>query len=152
MFKTFSGQVIDLEDYVRNYVETNENVTIGVCTDSIARGKRLNYATVVVLYRKGKGGHVLFERNTIERYLFGIASQKDFQKLYHDTVLTQSVVERLSEFADIIEVNLDFNADSDYFSNTVLLASIGWFKAQGVDVKGKPCQYAHVADKFVRIA
>jgi len=151
MWKKLSDRTeVDLKTYVADYIAKYPETAIGISTDSINRGMNTWYATVVVLYRKGKGGHVLFSRRKNTRKLFGNASQKDFMKLYNETIYTQEVVDLLDEYHNIMDVHLDFNLDKNYFSNQVLLASMGYFQGKGIRVKGKPGEYAQVADKVVR--
>jgi len=148
--KLITQESIELYSYVKDYITLHNDTVIGISTDSLCKSNKIVYATVVVLYRKGKGGHVLYRREFKERKLYGKASGKNFEKLYYETILSQQVVEILEDFSPLIDVNLDFNNDPLYFSNNVLLASMGWFKAKGVKVSGKPCCYAQVADEVVR--
>ena len=60
--KLYSAEEVDLNDYIKEYMNVNENVDILIGCDSQNIGANTIYAIVVALYREGKGAHVLYRR------------------------------------------------------------------------------------------
>lgn len=147
-----STPIENLKDYLTNWLIDNPEDQIMISCDSQNRGNETKYARVIVLYRKGKGGHVLYERKNFERKLFGKASGKDFEKLYKEAELLNELadflINDLGRKPDVIA--LDYNPDPNFFSNKVLLTAIGWLSSKAKSVVGKPNPYAYVADYAVR--
>lgn len=144
--------VENLKDYLTNWLIDNPEDEILISCDSQSVGDQVNYARVIVLRKKGKGGHVLYERISTPRKLYGKESGKDFEKLYKEATLISEladfIIENLGRKPDVIA--LDYNPDPYYFSNQVLLASVGWLSAKAKSVVGKPNPYSYVADHAVR--
>lgn len=67
MFRTTRGEKIELIDYVKQYISSHPNVNIFVGTDSQNYRTGTVYATAVVLYNPGKGGHIIFQREKTPR-------------------------------------------------------------------------------------
>lgn len=67
MFRTSRGEKVDLIEYVKNYMISHPGVNIFVGTDSQNYRTGTVYATAVVLYTPGKGGHIIFQRDKTER-------------------------------------------------------------------------------------
>ena len=64
-FRKSSGENIpNLEEYVRNYVETHPNIDVRIGTDSQTEGGKTKFSTVVAMYDHGDGvqghGHIVF--------------------------------------------------------------------------------------------
>lgn len=146
------SKIVDLKDYLTNWLIENPEDKILISCDSQNRGPETKYARVIVLRKEGKGGHVLYERKSFPRKLYGKASGKDFEKLYKEAELLNEladyIIENLGRKPDVIA--LDYNADPHYFSNKVLLTAIGWLSQKAKSVVGKPNPYAYVADHAVR--
>lgn len=153
VFKNFAGEIVEINSYVGAFVEKNPNTKIYISTDSQSKGEFTMYITVVVLYIPTKGGHVVYSRTLKDRKIYGKASGKDFHKLYIESELSLGVANSILEVtgikADYIE--LDYNNDPRYFSNTVLVQTLGWIRSLGYEVKFKPdvCS-TYMADKLVK--
>ena len=71
--KTSGEKVVDLVTYVKNYVETHQNIDVIVGTDSQSKGSKTYFSTVVALYdygdgEHGHGAHCVFKRWSTPRY------------------------------------------------------------------------------------
>ena len=65
--KLYSGEKVGVIEYVKEYMETHNDVEILIGCDSQNFGNKTIYAIVVALYHKGKGAHVLFNKWTTQR-------------------------------------------------------------------------------------
>lgn len=152
-----TGKLVDLLKEISTFNSLYPNGKIYVSTDSQVKGGKVKYATVVVLHKvdengKGMGANVMYKLERDVRKTFGKSSGKDFVKLYKETDLSietsNYIREQLNIDVDFIE--LDYNSDPYYFSNTVLLAAIGYVKALGFAVRGKPALASYAADKLAK--
>lgn len=146
------SKIVDLKDYLTNWLIENPKDKILISCDSQNHGKDTEYARVIVLRKKGKGGHVLYDKQTFKRKLFGEESGKDFEKLYKEAQLLDEladyIIENLGRKPDTIV--LDYNPDPYFFSNKVLVATLGWLSQKAKKVVGKPSPYVHIADRAVK--
>ena len=142
----------DLRDYLTNWLIDNPEDKVLISTDSQNRGDQTLYARVIVLYKEGKGGHVIYERLKYPRTKYGKQSGLDYEKLEKEAILSfelaEFLIDELNRKPDVIA--LDYNPDPHYFSNTLLRNSIGWMQTYAKKVVGKPNPYAYVADHAVR--
>ena len=58
--KLYSGEVVELIDYVKEYMSLHNDVEILIGCDSQNFSDKTIYAIVVALYHRGKGAHVLY--------------------------------------------------------------------------------------------
>lgn len=157
-FKTLgTGKEVSLLEEIKNFVETSENGKIYVSTDSQVKGANVKFATVVVLHnvdksKTGKGARVFYTTLKEVRKLFGKSSGKDFAKLYKETELSVNVANYIRDNLNIKVdyIDLDYNADPVYFSNTVLLNALGYVKGLGYTPRGKPALASYAADKLAK--
>ena len=73
-FRKSSGENIpNLEEYVRNYVETHPNIDVMIGTDSQTEGGKTKFSTVVAMYDhgdgvQGHGAHCVYRRWSVPKY------------------------------------------------------------------------------------
>lgn len=153
-FKTMNRKkpINSLKDYLANFLIDNPDAKIYLSSDSQNIGKKTVHAVVIILYLKGRGGHVLYKKEYSDRVLFGKSSGTDFNKLFHEAQMLNELAtyikDNLNRKVDLIA--LDYNEDKKYFSNKVFLASIGWLSDKAHKVVGKPNYFSAAADKVVR--
>jgi predicted RNase H-related nuclease YkuK (DUF458 family) len=128
------GREVDLIPYVRTELEQNENVRIYIGTDSQNIGEKTVYATVVVLHYGNNGAHVLYSKTTFPRV------KDNFTRLWNEVEYSLEVAEELYNGglprADYID--LDYNPDPIYRSNSVLRSALGYVESMGYKARMKP--------------
>jgi len=141
VFKRLSdNRAIDLVPYVKQHLaDATENVRIYIGTDSQNVGDVTKYATVVVLHHGNNGAHVIYSKHSVPRV------RDTFTRLWNETELSLEVAEILHDAglprADYID--LDYNPDPIYRSNSVLRSALGYVESMGYKARCKP--YAHAA-------
>jgi predicted RNase H-related nuclease YkuK (DUF458 family) len=140
---------IDLAEYVRQYLIEKPNTQLFIGTDSQSKGSKTYYALVVVLYNEKKGGKVLFTK-------FFVPVIKDkWSKLWKEVELSLDVAAILHDSGirkSLLTIDLDYNTDEKYYSNTLLTSAVGFAKGMGYECRSKPDSPAasNVADMLVK--
>jgi predicted RNase H-related nuclease YkuK (DUF458 family) len=138
-FKTLgSHEVVDnLIEYINEKINAKPGIKLYVGTDSQNSRRMSTYATVIVLHMNendnGKGAHVLYCREHLPKI------RDRFARLWGE-------VERSIEVANILRdggltiknIDLDFNEDPRWQSNTVLRSAVGYVEASGYIARWKP--------------
>lgn len=124
---------IDLIPYIKDYFNTNPDTEILIGTDSQNKRKNTTYALCCVLYRPGKGGHVLYTRYETPR------DPDTRTRLINETWASIELAEYIKSQLGIKAtfIDLDLNNDSKYKSNEVLSSAVGLTEAYGYDTRYK---------------
>ena len=108
IFKKLSDhKKIDVGEYVTNYLFENPGTDLYVGCDSQNTKNFTIYATVVVLHKNNKGGHVLYCKESVPKIL------NNFSKLWGEVDRSIILASKLNhEFGIPIKyVDLDLNPD-----------------------------------------
>jgi predicted RNase H-related nuclease YkuK (DUF458 family) len=141
-------QVVDLIPYLKEKLKEREDIKIYVGSDSQNMGSRTMYALVIVLHYGKSGGHVVYSKKSVSRI------RDRFTRLWNE-------VEDSVQLAQYLEANgiqkpdfidLDFNPDPKYQSNTVLRSALGYVESLGYHPRCKPEAVAatYIADKICK--
>jgi predicted RNase H-related nuclease YkuK (DUF458 family) len=148
-FKSLTdGQNIDLIPYLKSKLAEADNIRMYVGTDSQNIGSRTVYATVIVLHYGNSGGHVVYCKTSVPKIL------DKFTKLWNEVEDSVSLAQYLEENG--IEkpafIDLDFNPDPKYQSNTVLRAALGYVESLGYSPRCKPyaVSASYIADRICK--
>ena len=131
--KLYSAEEVDLNDYIKEYMNVNENVDILIGCDSQNIGANTIYAIVVALYREGKGAHVLYRRWKTEK------ERVRYIRLLQEVWYAIETAEALGE-AGIPKpkwIDVDLNPDPKYKSNEVFRQAVGMVEGMGYKVRYK---------------
>jgi len=154
-WRTLSGTSIT--DSIANAVkeaiirETNLGYKLKVCigSDSQSHGSKVEFATVIVFLREGKGGFMFVTnssmKNTMsikERMLLEVSKSIDIA--YH-------LCNILDQYDVDLEVHADINTNPQFKSNPALKEAMGYIMGMGFEFKAKPDAFASssCADKLV---
>jgi uncharacterized protein len=141
-------QVVDLIPYLKEKLKERDDIKIYVGSDSQNMGSRTMYALVIVLHYGNSGGHVIYSKQSVSRI------RDRFTRLWNE-------VEDSVQLAQYLEANgiqkpdfidLDFNPDPKYQSNTVLRSALGYVESLGYHPRCKPEAVAatYIADKICK--
>lgn len=134
-FKLGDSQQVDLKDYLNDWLNKNPEAKIYIGCDSHNHpsGRQTIYATVIVLHKKGNGGHVLFNKAVFPM----ISSQ--FERLWKEVELSMKAVEDLESLGltkpDFVDV--DLNPDPKMKSNSLLRGAVGLIESKGIKTRYK---------------
>lgn len=137
-FKSLSTQKpVNIVNYVKEVMRLKPETKLYVGTDSQNGRRMTTYATVIVLHfnenETGKGAHVLYSRESLPKL------RDRYTRLWGE-------VERSVEVSNILRdggltiknIDLDFNEDPRWQSNTVLRSAVGYVEASGFVARWKP--------------
>lgn len=159
-FSTIQGQPIpDVVSYIKDWMaqrnqELNffpdDEMKLYVATDSQNRGNKTLYASVIVIYRVGKGGHVILWREYVNR--IHDMERKLRLEGYRTMEIAQKIMDEDPDLGKLIIVHFDFNSDAQFPSYKLTNEFVGWAKGIGLRAEIKPLSYVamHVADNFVQ--
>jgi uncharacterized protein len=146
IWRRLSGQIIeaDIVDEVRTTVlqELEDGNKLKVCigTDSQVKGNEIDFATVIVFIRKGKGGFMFIRNETMiqkmqikERMLYEVG--KSIEVAY-------SLCNIFTMYGVDMEVHADINTNPNFKSNDALKEAMGYIQGMGFAFKAKPEAYA----------
>ena len=139
-FKKSSGEKVpNLEEYVKEYVNTHKNIDVMVGTDSQSKGSKTVFSTVVAMYDhgdgiQGHGAHCIFKRWTTPRY----KKEQRFERLIKETEESINTANKLRDFGIKVQfIDIDINPDPKYKSNEAFNAAYGWVTGEGYDCRWK---------------
>lgn len=124
---------IDLEEYLKNWIEQNPEHKIYIGCDSHNEVGKTTFATVIVLHYSSGGGHVLYHRS-----VFPLIEDR-YQRLWKEVEYSVSAATELINlgFDKPDYIDIDLNPDPKYKSNTLLRAAVGLIESLGIPARYK---------------
>lgn len=157
IFKTLGDKKqINLIPYISQYIKKYPDATILIGTDSQNKKSNTLYAICVVLYRPGKGGHVLFSKIETPRIRGFKKDEFDKVRLLNETWYSVEIAEKIREELGIKAtwIDIDINNDKKWKSNLVLSEALGLVNAYGYAPRYKnsphPPVITYCCDKLVK--
>lgn len=142
-----------IEDLVRDTLEKEQqagnNIKVCIGTDSQVRGTTIDFATVIVFLREGRGGFMFINNDKMkgrmalkERLLTEVS--KSIEAAYR-------IARILDQFNVDLEVHADINTNPQFKSNASLSDAMGYIIGMGYAFKAKPHSFASTscANKIV---
>ncbi len=142
-----------IEDEVRNMLlkERANGNPIKVCigTDSQVKGKTIEFATVIVFVRKGKGGFMYINNETIVRKM--AVKERMLDEVARSITVAYSLCKLFIAFNVDMEIHADINTNPNFKSNSALKEAMGYILGMGFAFKAKPHAFAssQCADRMV---
>jgi uncharacterized protein len=116
--------------------DLGNRIKVCIGTDSQVYGRDVDFATVVLLHRRGKGGYMYIasertaQRMTLkERMLLEVS--RSIEVAYHLCPL-------FDLYKTELEVHADINTNPRFGSNTALSEAMGYILSMGFTFKAKP--------------
>jgi predicted RNase H-related nuclease YkuK (DUF458 family) len=120
--------------------ELGNQIKVCIGTDSQVRGTETEFATVIVILRKGRGGFMFINndrtRNKMslkERLLIEVSRSIDIA--YH-------LCNLFDTYGTELEVHADINTNPRFGSNAALSEAMGYILSMGFTFKAKPDAHA----------
>ena len=134
-FKTLTGVIIpDLAEYVKKYMAERDDIELLIATDSQCYGNyKTVYGVVVALYTKGKGAHVLCQRESTP--MEWDTSNRLMTEVWKSVQVAEYLRESGLPRPKFIDV--DLNPDPKYRSNKVLRQAVGFVEGMGYTARVK---------------
>ena len=129
--------VTDIYSYVTDILSRKPDTKLYVGTDSQNSRRLTTYATVIVLHYNendsGKGGHVLYSKETLPKM------RDRYARLWGEVERSVEVSNMLKDLGLTVKnIDLDFNEDPRFNSNTILRSAVGYVEASGFEARWKP--------------
>lgn len=132
MFRTVNGTEVDPVEYVRKYIREHEGIQLFIGCDSQNYGRVTVYATAIVLYTPGKGGHVIYEKERVPREK--ASAVRLINEVWKSVSLANSLKDAGIQSPEFIDI--DINPSKRYKSNEVFASAVGI-----VEGCGYKCRY-----------
>ena len=132
IFTKIDGTVIDLENYIKEYMKDHPGIDIMVGCDSQNRRKKTSYAAVVALYNPGHGAHVIFRRwNTPKEH---VRSSRLLNEVWSSVEIAEAI--RTTGYKPKY-IDIDINPDPRYRSHEVFNQATGMVKTTYFSIVNK---------------
>lgn len=145
---------IPIADEVSNVLlrerEAGHELKVCIGTDSQVKGKETEFATVIVVIRKGKGGF-MYIHNEITKQKMSI-KQRMLTEVGKSIEVAYALCNIFSRFSVDMEVHADINTNPNFKSNDALKEAMGYIVGMGFAFKAKPDAFASssCANKIVQ--
>lgn len=129
-----------VEEVLRRERELGNKMKVCIGTDSQVRDKTIEFATVIVFLREGKGGFMFINNDKTkirmsmkERLLAEVTKSID---------VAYSLCDLLDAYEVGLEVHADINTNPHFHSNVALKEAMGYILSMGFAFKAKPEAFA----------
>jgi uncharacterized protein len=145
-WRKLSGQLIEgsIEDEVRQTVlreiEAGNKLKVCIGTDSQAKGKETDFATVIVFVRKGKGGFMYIRNETTSQKMY--IKERMLIEVGKSIEVAYALCNIFTMYDVDMEVHADINTNPNFKSNDALKEAMGYIQGMGFAFKAKPDAFA----------
>ncbi len=145
-WRKFNGIHIDrpIVDEVRETIirEIAAGYKLKVCigSDSQVYGKVIEFGTVIVFLREGRGGFMYIANETSTQRM-GL-KERLLHEVSRSIEIAYDVCNLLDEYDVDLEVHADINTNPNFQSNTALHEAMGYILSMGFVFKAKPESFA----------
>lgn len=139
--KRYTGELVDiLRTAIEREQSAGHRLKVCVGTDSQVYRDQVEYATVIVVLREGRGGF-MFIRNNTEHFKPSI-KERMLHEVSQSIEVAYGICELLDEKRVDLEVHADINTDPQFKSNPALKEAMGYIIGMGFVFKAKPDAFA----------
>ncbi len=145
-WRKLNGQLIEgsIEDEVRQTVlrekEAGNELKVCIGTDSQAKGKDTDFATVIVFVRKGKGGFMYIRNETTRQKMY--IKERMLLEVGKSIEVAYALCRIFTMYNVDMEVHADINTNPNFKSNDALKEAMGYIQGMGFAFKAKPEAFA----------
>jgi len=142
-----------LKDEVRQILQQeiaiDNKLKVCIGSDSQVKGKHIEFATVIVFIRQGKGGFMFIHNETIQRKM--ALKERMLDEVNRSIEVAYELCSLFIAFNVDMEIHADINTNPNFKSNTALKDAMGYIMGMGFAFKAKPNAFAgsKCADKIV---
>lgn len=129
-----------VEKTIQKELENGQKIRVCVGTDSQVRGKTVQFATVIVFLREGKGGFMYINTEMLTQNM--TLRERMINEVGRSVTTAYELGDILSRYKIPLEVHADINTDTSFKSNVALKEAMGYIMAMGYEFKAKPFAFA----------
>lgn len=118
--------------------EKEQGNPIKVCigTDSQVRGLETEFATVIVVLRKGRGGYMFIQNEKSTQKMF--LKERLLIEVSRSIDIAYKLCPLFEQYKTELEVHADINTNPRFNSNIALSEAMGYILSMGFTFKAKP--------------
>jgi len=145
-WRRFNGDKIELDIYkavekaIIQESEAGYNLKVCIGTDSQQKGDDIEYATVIVFLREGRGGF-MFIHNEKNKHKISI-KERMLLEVAKSIEIAYKLCGLFNQYNVDMEVHADINTNPQFKSNVALSEATGYILGMGFAFKAKPEAFA----------
>ncbi len=145
-WRKLNGQriTIPIKDEVINVLQreyaAGHDLKVCIGTDSQVKGKVIEFATVIVFIRKGKGGFMYILNDEVHRRM--PIKERMLVEVGKSVAIAYELCNVFSRFNVAMELHVDINTNPNFKSNDALKDAMGYIVGMGFAFKAKPDAFA----------
>lgn len=140
----------EMNDVLMRERAAGHELKVCIGTDSQVKGKIIEFATVIVFIRKGKGGFMYIHNETSQQKMS--IKQRMLTEVAMSIDIAYKLCNIFSRYSVDMEVHADINTNPSFKSNDALKEAMGYIMGMGFVFKAKPEAFASssCANKIVQ--
>ncbi|MFN8322097.1 MAG: ribonuclease H-like YkuK family protein [Chitinophagales bacterium] len=116
--------------------ESGNHIKVCIGTDSQVRGSETEFATVIVLLRKGRGGFMFINNEkTVQKMSL---KERLLTEVARSIEIAYALCPLFDKYSTELEVHADINTNPRFGSNAALSEAMGYILSMGFTFKAKP--------------
>ena len=145
-WRKFNGVEITrpIEDEVRETIEkeaaAGNKLKVCIGSDSQVYGKTIEFGTVIVFLREGRGGFMLIANESSTQRMS--LKERLLYEVSRSIEIAYALCNLLDEYGVDLEVHADINTTPNFQSNTALQEAMGYILSMGFVFRAKPDSFA----------
>lgn len=145
-WRKFNGVEIarPIEDEVRETIEkeaaAGNKLKVCIGSDSQVYGKTIEFGTVIVFLREGRGGFMLIANESSTQRMS--LKERLLYEVSRSIEIAYALCNLLDEYGVDLEVHADINTNPNFQSNTALQEAMGYILSMGFVFRAKPDSFA----------
>lgn len=139
----------EIHDVMLREREAGHQVAVYIGTDSQVKGHSVDFATVIVFHRKGKGAFMFVQPQRVSNKL---GLHERMLEEVHRSITTACILKPLFLQHEVVpEIHVDINTQAAFKSHAALGEATGYLRGMGFNFQTKPYAFASssCADKMV---
>ncbi len=139
----------ETERVIQRELAEGNRLKVCIGSDSQVRGVHIEFATVIVFLREGKGGFMFIENEQFNGKM-GL-KERMITEVSKSVTTAYRLCNLLDQYHVELEVHADINTDPTFKSNVALKEAMGYIMGMGYTFKAKPEAFASssCADKVI---
>lgn len=116
--------------------ELGNDIKVCIGTDSQVRGAETEFATVIVMLRKGRGGFMFINNQKTTQKMS--LKERLLTEVAHSIEIAYHLCSLFDLYKTELEVHADINTNPRFGSNAALSEAMGYILSMGFTFKAKP--------------
>lgn len=139
----------EVKQVLQQEIAAGNKLKVCIGTDSQVKGTSIEFATVIVFIRQGKGGFMYIHNEILQRKMS--LKERMLDEVSRSIEVAYELCQLFIAFNVDMEIHADINTNPNFKSNAALKDAMGYIMGMGFVFKAKPNAFAgsKCADKIV---